>query len=72
MRIAEKRANWDRPIAETENYANRSIRRLWPYVDPNPGATRMLPDSLEAGRTYNDGRAIHNRDASGTFYQRTA
>ena len=66
------RANWDRAIAATENYANRSIQGLWPDGDPNPGGTRMHPDSLEAGRTYNDGRAIHNRDASGTFYQRTA
>ncbi len=70
-RIAAMRANSDRAIAATENYANRSIRGLSPYIDPNTGATRMLPHSLAAGQTYNDGRTIYTRDASGTFSQRT-
>ncbi len=61
--------NTNRTSAALANYSNQAIRGYSPYIDPNTGATRMLPYSLPAGQVYSWGGTSYTRDASGTFYQ---
>lgn len=67
---AGSRANSAATDRALHDYDQRAIRGNAPYVDPNSGETRWLPDAAPAGQPFNLGGEIYVRAPDGAYYQR--
>ena len=64
-------ANSARTSAAIGNWTTGAVRGQAAYVDPNTGATTMLPYYSQPGQVVNNGGTYYSQDAQGTYWQWT-